>query len=138
MRDIVIEVEGIPVPQGSKTCICRGGKPTMFEQAKGFGPWRTKIRQAAREHTVTWSRWTPLAVSMLFYFPTTDDHYADEYVVTKPDIDKLVRAVLDGLTFDNRGRGVLPDDCQVARLVVEERYGDPPGVIIGVADLSSD
>ena len=48
----------------------------------------------------------------------------------KPDIDKLVRAVLDGLT------GVAyEDDCQVVTLNASKHYGENEGVWIGVDRL---
>lgn len=136
MRVVHFKVLGEPVPQGSKTCFCRGGTPTMFESNKKWGPWRTKCAQAARGIEVTWTRSSPLYVVLTFMFPAIATQ-RDGWKITAPDIDKLTRAVLDGITFDARGRGVLPDDAQVVRLVVEKIYGDEPGVSITVFDAPS-
>ena len=47
----------------------------------------------------------------------------------RPDIDKLERAVLDGLTGV-----VFKDDAQVTRIVAVKRYADTePGVVIEVS-----
>jgi Holliday junction resolvase RusA-like endonuclease len=137
MRSITFDVDGVPVPQGSKTCLCRNGKPLMFEQAKGFSQWRTAVKRESHKHAPSWTRDTPLVVEMIFSFPYTGRVRTAEWKITKPDIDKLIRHVLDGLTFDARGRGVLPDDAQVVRLVVDKVYGPVPGVRIRVTDAPS-
>jgi Holliday junction resolvase RusA-like endonuclease len=46
----------------------------------------------------------------------------------RPDIDKLTRAVLDGLTDG----GLISDDARVVRLMVDEVYGDRVGVDVTV------
>jgi Holliday junction resolvase RusA-like endonuclease len=51
----------------------------------------------------------------------------------RPDLDKLVRAVLDGLT-----RNLLPDDSQVVTIQARKRYGqedESPGARITVRRL---
>ena len=51
----------------------------------------------------------------------------------RPDLDKLVRAVLDGLA-----NVILPDDSQVVRIVTKKRYGGPgetPGAKITIIRL---
>jgi crossover junction endodeoxyribonuclease RusA len=45
----------------------------------------------------------------------------------KPDLDKLIRAVLDGLS------GVAyEDDCQVVTITAHKHYGENTGVWIGI------
>jgi Holliday junction resolvase RusA-like endonuclease len=54
----------------------------------------------------------------------------------KPDIDKLTRAILDGLTDG----GLLADDARVVELHITKRYptpGDPTGVGIDVTEWSN-
>lgn len=106
----------------------------MFESNKAWGKWRTAIAKVARQQTVTWVAHSPLLVEMIFTFPYTQASVGADWKVTSPDIDKLIRAVLDGITFDKAGRGVLPDDAQVVRLVVDKVYGPVPGVRIRVSD----
>ena len=51
----------------------------------------------------------------------------------RPDLDKLVRAVLDGLTMN-----LIPDDSQVVTIQAKKRYakeGDTPGARITVKRL---
>lgn len=47
----------------------------------------------------------------------------------KPDLDKLVRAVFDGLSG-----AVLRDDAQVVACVAWKRYGREPGVLVSVCE----
>jgi len=50
---------------------------------------------------------------------------------TRPDVDKLARAVNDALTT----AGVIYDDSQITRIIAAKRYADPheaPGVTIAV------
>lgn len=49
---------------------------------------------------------------------------------TKPDADKLTRAVLDALTW-----AILKDDARVAQLYVDKVFGDTPGARILVKRL---
>lgn len=52
------------------------------------------------------------------------------YPITKPDADKLARAVWDAL------KGIIyTDDSQIVRLTLSKDYGDAPGVIIQVWEL---
>jgi len=137
MRSITFDVDGVPVPQGSKTCLCRGGRPMMFENNKAWGKWRTAVAKVARLQSVTWGAHSPLMVEMIFSFPFDGTNSSNDWKVTSPDIDKLTRAVLDGITFDKAGRGVLHDDAQVVRLIVDKVFGPEPGVRIRVSDAPS-
>lgn len=56
------------------------------------------------------------------------------FPITKPDIDKLLRAVCDGIT----DAGVWKDDAQVIRVVMEEVYGRAPGVHVTVREMSEE
>lgn len=109
----------------------------MFESNKAWAKWRTAIAKVSRLQVVSWVAHSPLLVEMIFTFPPTQASLGADWKVTSPDIDKLIRAVLDGITFDKAGRGVLPDDAQVVRLVVDKVYGSKPGVRIRVTDAPS-
>lgn len=51
--------------------------------------------------------------------------------ITRPDIDKIIRPVLDALTGI-----VFVDDCQVVELVARKAYDSEPGVVIDVEAAS--
>jgi Holliday junction resolvase RusA-like endonuclease len=85
---------------------------------------------------------TPVGVALDFYFARPKSHYgsgrnaqllrkgAPDYHTTKPDIDKLSRAVLDAIT------GILiRDDRQVVTLDAAKHYGDPECVKVRISTL---
>jgi Holliday junction resolvase RusA-like endonuclease len=55
-----------------------------------------------------------------------------KYAATRPDIDKLARAVLDAMTGI-----VFVDDAQVAALTAEKRYADRASVEITVEEIEA-
>jgi Holliday junction resolvase RusA-like endonuclease len=133
-------VAGTPQPQGSKRHV---GNGRMIESAKGLKPWRAKVTAAAltarRPHDPIVG---PVAVTLAFTFPRPKFHYgtgrnagvvkaqyADALMVTKPDIDKLERAVLDALSGV-----VFVDDCQVVASTKTKSYGEP-GVTVTVTEI---
>lgn len=136
-------VAGTPAPQGSKRHV-GGGR--MVEQSKAVGPWREAIRaEAAR---LSWyeipGSHDPVTVAVTFILKRPAGHYrtgastrhllrdsAPPYPAGRPDVDKLARAVLDGLVMG----GVMADDSQVVDLVARKRYapdGEAPGAVIEV------
>jgi len=139
---ITIEVRGLPAPQGSKRHIGHG---IMIESSKAVGPWREAVRaetQRARQDVHASPMHGPLCLSVTFYLPRPKGHYrtgrnahllkpsAPSAPDTRPDLDKLLRAVLDGLTAG----GAWADDAQVALIEAAKVYG-PPGCRIEVKAL---
>jgi crossover junction endodeoxyribonuclease RusA len=114
-----------PAPQGSKRHV-GGGR--MVESSPKLKPWREAVRQEALA-TGEPSTDQPVYVHLLFRFRRPKGHYtvkgelrpsAPKSHVTRPDIDKLARSTLDGIT------GVLiNDDSQVAFLVASKEYALP-------------
>ena len=133
-----IAVPGTPIPQGSKRVV-RGH--LIDANAKTLRPWRASIAAAAADamnagghDTVT----VPVSVTIYATFPRPKAHYrsngelkpnAPNRHATRPDIDKVARAVLDALT----DAGVWRDDAQVAGLMVRKAYGHRPGLVVEVA-----
>ncbi len=132
-----IRVAGVPAPQGSKRHV-GGGR--MVEVSRAVGPWREAVRaETQRAITITeYLDWgLPVAVEILFLLPRPKGHYstaqynagqvrksAPRFPGTRPDLDKLARAVLDGL----QAGGALADDGQVVDLYVSKRYADGQGL----------
>ena len=141
-RSLVFFCAGTPIGQGSKRVV-RG---MMIEDAKHARPWRQAIvaeALTAMDGTLTFPE--AVRVNCIFYFRRPNGHFgtgknagivkenAPTLKTSKPDIDKLVRAVLDALTI----AGVLLDDRQVASLQALKRYADPDkaeGVRVLVSD----
>ena len=119
-------VEGLsPAPQGSKRHV-GGGR--MIESSAKVKPWREAVRQEA---LATGAPMTdqPVFVQLTFRFIRPKGHHnskgelrpsAPTQHSTRPDIDKLARSTLDGLT------GVLfSDDSQVAFMTCTKEYAAP-------------
>lgn len=134
-----IEVFGLPAPQGSKT-VYRGR--LVEASAKALKPWRKAISDAVHaalpeDHQLILS---PVAVEIDLYVPrpATIKQSKRPYPIVPPDIDKLARAVLDGIgqgISGKSGDGLFwGDDSQVVDLQVKKRYADDrePGATITI------
>lgn len=132
---IKIVVNGIPVPQGSGFAVSKHGQ-VFNPRANAAKPWREAIRAETQRAMNTAGREPlpgPLHVLIGFQFRRPKSHYrtgrnahllkdqAPAYPDGKPDLDKLCRAVLDGLT---EGRAFW-DDAQVVQLAASKVYGEP-------------
>jgi Holliday junction resolvase RusA-like endonuclease len=126
-------IEGVPVPQGSKTVSQAKGRAWLRDaNAARLKPWRHVIATHA-DLGVTFD--CPVIVTLSFVLPRPQKPRWPVPAV-KPDIDKLVRAVMDGLTDG----GLLGDDARVVDLHTTKRYpnpGDPTGVGIDVTEWSN-
>ena len=121
-------VPGVPVQQGSKTLAHGGGKTWMRDaNAKRLKPWRAEVAKAA-DVGVTFD--CPVEVRLRFLMPRPKRPRFSRPAV-KPDIDKLTRSILDGLTSG----GLISDDARVVKLVAEEYYDEYPGVHVTVREM---
>lgn len=121
----MIFVPGLPIAQGSKNAYKRGTKIVLVETAKGLKEWRATVAEYAAilEYDVLDEE--AITITLMFMLPAPKKTKR-RYPTTKPDIDKLSRAILDALT------GVwYKDDSQVVKLEAEKvyTYGEP-GVYI--------
>lgn len=124
-------VAGTPAPQGSKRVF---NGHVVDVNPRALKEWRELVAHEAQRYGVQRIETEPVQITLDFYFSRPKAHFrangqikdsAPHYPATRPDIDKLARAVLDALT------GVaFRDDAQVARLDVRKRYADndPTGV----------
>lgn len=108
-----------PVPQGSLSSGARGQQ--YYTNAARLKPYRHRVAKVVSDalpqnYEVT-NGAVGLSVVFVFRKPTTTKY--PHHKVTVPDLDKLLRAVLDSLT------GVVyKDDCQVTRIVSEKCWDD--------------
>jgi crossover junction endodeoxyribonuclease RusA len=106
-------VYGIPIPQGSlKAFMPRGRRfPVVTSDNLRTRPWKHMVGAAAREALRDSPPLEgPVAIDIEFYLPRpTSAPKRVVYPVKKPDLDKLVRAILDACT----DAGVWKDDAQV-------------------------
>ena len=139
-------VRGRPVPKGSTHAFKHSKTGAVITQ-QNRGPelyrWQARVGQAAIDVGVEVSE-DDFAVLAVFMLARPRSHYRSNGVDVKPtsprrppgrgrlDIDKLLRAVLDGLT------GVAwVDDAQVAEANCEKQYtnNDVEGVAIRLTRL---
>jgi crossover junction endodeoxyribonuclease RusA len=141
-------IPGTPKAQGSKKIVMAGGKNKprramiIEDNPHGHRTWRNAVEAAC---------WTavpglreklscPVSVKLDFLFERPKSHYltkdgkptgelrpgARAEMTTKPDLDKLARAVIDSITAV-----LLADDSQVICLSATKKYGpagEDPGV----------
>lgn len=136
-------VPGVPRPQGSKRPFRNqhSGKIAMVESSKHVKTWRDDIRGALLDRLPAAAPFTcPVSVRLVFTMPRPKGHYrtgrnahllrdtAPPLPIGKPDVDKLIRAVLDAVG----SAGVYVDDSQVTQVLGIKRYGRTPGVLIEI------
>lgn len=143
-RRTALYVTGLPIAQGSMSAFpTRSGRIVVTDQkGPNLKSWRTQVANAARQAHDGEPFDGPVSVSIAFVLPRPKKHYrtgrfahllrpdAPTWHTTKPDIDKLERAILDALTQS----GTIHDDAQVARLNATKTYGDP-GAGINIKEL---
>ena len=126
---IHFSVEGLPIPQGSKV-VARGGGKTWLRDANAskLKPWRAKVAAAA---DVGRTFDCPVEVFAVFYLPRPKKPRWWAPAV-KPDIDKLMRALNDGMVDG----GLVSDDSRIVDSRTYKRYAsksNPVGVRVVVA-----
>jgi crossover junction endodeoxyribonuclease RusA len=128
MTRVQFFVPGVPAPQGSKRGFVVGGRAVLVEDSKRSRPWRSEVAAAGilakpRGHSID----GPFGVSLLFGFSRPKSHLTSKGELRKgvpeypgrPDLDKLVRTVLDGLT------GIYwRDDAQVQVIASAKEYAE--------------
>lgn len=135
MNAYAIVVRGTPAPQGSKRALPAGGRPggrpVIVEMSKAAGPWRQAVRSET-QRVIPAPLIGPVWVTIEFQLQRPRS--APKSVIRpikRPDLDKLARAVLDGLTMG----GAWLDDAQVISLLTTKVFAETaPGCTITVAD----
>lgn len=155
MESVRFVVYGDPIAKGSKTPLLIGGKARMMDaapsrskdpakrraQRERLKAWPKAIVDAARktlEPEPTVPKFTgPVCVSGRFFMPRPKSRRFDYWHTVKPDLDKLLRMLLDPLVV----AGMLRDDCLVVSFNGSEKLyaalgaglGDPDGPRVEVA-----
>lgn len=129
MADLDFVVFGKPVTQGSKTRTRWGLRDDNADTLK---PWRANVTATAveaRQHA-GWARAEgPVAVHARFYFdpPKSAPKRRRTWPTTRSsgDLDKLLRALFDGIT----DAGVWRDDAQVVQVIAAKLHTPGPLVM---------
>jgi crossover junction endodeoxyribonuclease RusA len=120
-------VMGVPQPQGSSTAFIPKGwtRAIVTSANKKNKPWRRAVTDAAtmavRRCGWRYVETSAVSVYVVFHLPRPKV-IKNKLVphVKKPDVDKLARSILDGLTAV-----VFKDDSQVTHLTVVKEYAHP-------------
>lgn len=131
---IEIIVAGTPIAQGSKRHV---GKVSIESNRERLLPWRAAVAAKAIEAMDGRDAIAgPIGMRVVFSFARPASHYgtgrnldvlkpsAPTSKPSKPDLDKLLRALLDGMTGI-----VYRDDAQVVEALVVKRFGVPSAVV---------
>ncbi len=140
---VAFKVHGQPVQQGSKKAFVVNNRAVIVDDnKKQLKSYRNDIASAGREQMDTDPWRIPVHVNIDFLMARPKSHFgtgknaenvkesAPLWHASKPDIDKLVRSVLDGITGV-----VIHDDSQVAALLVTKMYGTSPQTVVTVTRL---
>lgn len=125
-------IPGTPVPQGSVSVY--GGR--VVGVTPKLKAWRSLVRAGTMAHHTGEPMDGPLRVAMAFQLepPQKPRWWAP---AVKPDLDKLVRAVLDSLSTTKDLAGVIRDDARVVEIVAAKAYHGTPGVVVTVTRLDA-
>ena len=125
-------VYGVPQPQGS----ARAFIPKRWDRAVVTGanaknkPWRQQVSGmalVAMQNRSIVCRPNPVVVKCDFFFDRPKSQKMALQKTTKPDLDKLLRSVLDAMTGI-----VFEDDSQVTACEITKGFGQPACVRITV------
>ncbi len=128
-------VPGLPQPQGSKTAFVVNGRAVVVDKnPKLLKPWREAVAAAAAE---SWRGREPLEGPLRVDVEFRLERGATvkrELPSVRPDLDKLERALLDGIGQAQKDWGVSiwRDDAQVVQLHGRKVYADRAGAWVRV------
>jgi len=132
---IRVFVPGIPRPQGSKNAYIRGGRAILVEANKHLPAWRQQITRAvemANSEAID-AMQGAIVLNVDFFMPKAKSNKKDS-PFQKPDLDKLIRAIMDSCTK----AGAIRDDAQVCAIQATKAWeyeGQEPGVLIELYEM---
>lgn len=127
MHSYSFRVAGRPVAKGSKRGFVKGGRVVMVEAARNLTAWQNAVRFVLQDwpHGLLTG---PVALAVIFYFPRPKSRKKQIFITTRPDLDKLARAIGDAMTGI-----VVRDDAQIAIMaqakVYDEEFAGIEGII---------
>ena len=129
-------VVGVAIPQGSaRAFLPKGGRrPIITSDNPRLRSWRHLVADEAQRHVTRIFR-GPVRVQLHFWLPRPKSltKKPDAPHLTRPDVDKCVRAI-----FDSLSRVAWADDSQVVGLTARKDYAPvdtPPFVAIRITPL---
>lgn len=133
MPYIQLQIEGSPVPQGSFRHV---GNGRIISANPKLNTWRESIAAQVAQQTAVRLIDGSCRVELVFTLPRPKSvsKSSRPRPTTKPDLDKLIRAVLDAISLE-RYVQLLQDDSIVTDIRAAKRYADhtPAGVRIFIS-----
>ena len=128
---LTFTVYGKTATKGSTRSFVTKGRIVTLADNRNLGAWTQAAKWAAKTAgAVLVPKPRGLVVSVTFQFVRPPSALKRLYPTVKPDIDKLIRAVLDALT------GIAyEDDAQVLSLTALKTYGDTELCVIDVFEM---
>lgn len=131
MTALAFWVEGEPAPKGSLVAVQKG--VYLESNRKTLNPWLAAIKAKARKLEKLGTLDGNLTVDLIFYLtrPKTVTRLLPN---VKPDLDKLVRSVFDGL------KGFIEDDARIVNVTATKLYaqaGSPAGVYVQIEKIEN-
>ena len=129
-RTVHFEVLGLPVAQGSMRAFVVKGRPVITSASKNLNQWRQLV--ALRANDIAAAPFEgPVVIELNFRVPKPKSAPKKKriFATKRPDLDKLIRSVLDALTHV-----LYRDDSQVVQITAMKDYG-PPGVTVTVTEI---
>lgn len=140
-----MRVYGHPMPKGSHTAVVRGSRAVLLDARRGparkrYAEWEKAVRVAAHAALFLHPQASlgplftgPVRLEVTFFFPRPKSHPKKNrhpLVATRPDLDKLLRALKDPMTL----AGVWTDDSLVSQISAAKVYAlhEEPGAAVTV------
>lgn len=132
---MTFKVFGLPQPKGSTRMLrTKKGKTVITSDNKQLRPWAADVALSAHAGGVKVIEKGPVCVEVQFVLPRPRSAKKGQmFQAARPDLDKLLRAILDALT------GVAyVDDGQVSVIRAVKRLalsGEPAGASVSISSL---
>ncbi len=134
MNELSFRVFGVPIPKGSLKAFMRPGmtRPVVTHDNLKSLPWAQMVRLLAQARAPSGGPWEgAIVLHAAFYLPRPKSlPKRVVYPTKKPDLDKLLRNIMDAMT------GVIyVDDAQVIDICASKYYATaamPPQVRITI------
>lgn len=122
-------VEGIPKPLPRARVISKGGKVWAYTPKNYLEEWHNKVLESVKQQHKDCKTEEAVKVSVEFRFPLPK--VQRRQCTKRPDLDNLVKGVLDALSKAN----VWKDDAQVVEIEARKTYAEVPGALIEVCNV---
>lgn len=118
-----------PAPQGSKKYVgtrrtaAGNNIPLIVESSPKLPAWRKAVSDAVKQAMIDsgdLSKFEGAVKLEAVFYLTRRPSVKREYPTVPPDLDKVLRSLMDGITA--KGEGVWGDDAQVVRIEVSKKY----------------